>query len=343
MSDITIVTAFFDIGRKDFNILKRDNSEYFKAFECWARIQNKLVIYTQPEFEEDILNIRRKFHREDETEVIVIDDVYSIDKEIFQRYEQISQCEYFDKYKLLEGTLSAKQPKYNYVILLKFWFLMDAQKRGLVDDLVAWLDFGFGHSTFFANPEEFDYKWDYDFARKIILFTLHELDEIPMFEIVRCSLNYIMTGVMVAPKELCERCWWQVREAAMELTSIGFMDDEQTVVLLAYRNHSGDYEVIKSDWHMGLVTYGGQHLTLTKDLKKETKVESSGVTQKVHKLFKKSKENRTGIYGLLDKYRNFKMSKQKSSLEIECEKLSKDCAERTYKQVYQLYLNDRSH
>ena len=175
MSELTIVTAFFDIGKKDFSMMARSSEKYIHDFECWARIQNKLIVYTQPQFKDAIMSIREKFHQGHNTEIIVIDDMLSIDREIYEKYQKIAENGYLEKYKLLQGTLTANEPKYNLVTLLKFWFIMDAEKRGLIEDFAAWLDFGFGHGEFFANPEEFDYKWEYDFERRIILFTLHDL------------------------------------------------------------------------------------------------------------------------------------------------------------------------
>jgi len=344
MSELTIVTAFFDVGRKDFEILSRKNEKYLNDFACWARIQNKLIVYTQPQFQEAIMNIREKFNQGHNTEIIVIDDVFAIDQELYQSYENITKTDYLEKYKMLQGTISANKPKYNYIVLLKFWFLMDAERRGLIDDFAVWLDFGYGHGDFFANPAEFDFKWKYDFDRKITLFTCHDVDDTPMFEVIRCSLNYIMSFHVIVPKELCRTFWEEVREAAWMLTQMGFMDDDQVVLLAAYKNHPEHYKLIADDWFMPIVTHGGEHLTLSKDVKtSETVAEPKGLSKAAGRLLKKSKQNRTGVYGLLDKYRSYKMSKQKSSLEINCEKYATDCAKRTYEQVYRLYYNDRSH
>ena len=40
MSDITIVTAYFDIGRGNWNNSERGNNKYINYFKFWARIKN---------------------------------------------------------------------------------------------------------------------------------------------------------------------------------------------------------------------------------------------------------------------------------------------------------------
>lgn len=343
MSELTIVTAFFDIGRKNFEIISRDNETYIEYFECWARINNKIVVYTQPQFKDKILSIRKKYNQEDNTTIILIEDIDLIDGTMLHKYEELVKKRHLENFKVLQNTISANKPRYDYLMLLKYWFLMDAEKKGFIDDFAVWLDFGYGHGDFFAEPKEFDFKWKYDFDRKITLFLCYDLDDMPMYEVVRCSLNYVMGFMVVAPKELCEPLWTYVREAADMLTRIGFVDDDQTVLLLAYRNHMESFKTLRSDWFMPLVTYGGMHLTLMKDIKdKNDNGAEEDWKAPIHRLFWKSKKNRTGIYKVVDGFRNIKGNNRENSADVICQKYARDCAQRTYEQVYEIFINDRS-
>ena len=68
MSDITIVTAFFDIGRGNLPAMVRGRilphyqhrsvETYFEFFRNLAKIKNDMVIYTTKEHAERIRNIR---------------------------------------------------------------------------------------------------------------------------------------------------------------------------------------------------------------------------------------------------------------------------------------------
>ena len=61
MNDITIVTAFFDIGREKFKGYERGNNKYINYFKFWARINNNIIIYTNANFEKEIKQIREDF------------------------------------------------------------------------------------------------------------------------------------------------------------------------------------------------------------------------------------------------------------------------------------------
>lgn len=52
MNEISIVTAFFDIGRKNWKGFERDNSTYANYFKFWARVKNHIVVYTEPKMAE---------------------------------------------------------------------------------------------------------------------------------------------------------------------------------------------------------------------------------------------------------------------------------------------------
>ena len=67
MSEITLVTAYFDIGRGLWKKQERDNNKYIEYFRFWARIKNRLIIYTTEEFREEIYEIRKSFGLEDRT------------------------------------------------------------------------------------------------------------------------------------------------------------------------------------------------------------------------------------------------------------------------------------
>ena len=49
MKQITIVTAFFDINRSNMKEFNRSNQKYIDAFKFWARIKNKIVVFSDKE------------------------------------------------------------------------------------------------------------------------------------------------------------------------------------------------------------------------------------------------------------------------------------------------------
>lgn len=73
-NNISIVTAFFDIGRGEIgeefpSYLKRTTDTYFEYFSNLALLENEIVIFTSKEWEEKILKIRNG----KPTKIIIID------------------------------------------------------------------------------------------------------------------------------------------------------------------------------------------------------------------------------------------------------------------------------
>ena len=56
--EITLVTAYFDIGRGEWGKFKRGDNKYISYFKLWARMKNKLIVYTNAEVAKEVLAIR---------------------------------------------------------------------------------------------------------------------------------------------------------------------------------------------------------------------------------------------------------------------------------------------
>ena len=76
MNEISIVTAFFDIGRGDWtpdkglpHYLQRTNDTYFERFGHMAKLENEMVVYTSEEFVDTI----RKLRGDRPTQIMVVD------------------------------------------------------------------------------------------------------------------------------------------------------------------------------------------------------------------------------------------------------------------------------
>ena len=82
MSDITIVTAFFDIGRGNLPKEKhgrelpqhqhRTPETYLQYFSKPAELQNDMVVYTTEDFAPKIYELRLKHGLQDRTKIVVM-------------------------------------------------------------------------------------------------------------------------------------------------------------------------------------------------------------------------------------------------------------------------------
>ena len=88
VNSITIVTAFFDIGRGDWSTEKghpshllRDNQTYLSYFENLAKLDNEMIIFTSREFELIVKQLRK----DKPTKIVTID----IDREFSRELASI--------------------------------------------------------------------------------------------------------------------------------------------------------------------------------------------------------------------------------------------------------------
>ena len=268
MKPVTVVTAYFDIGRKDFKAVPRTGDVYFEQFAFWARMRNHLVVYTDADSEARILKIRDKFGLLEQTTVLVLDDLFAIEPEIYESMRSVAQDQFFRDFRIMPNATSGI-PEYSYLMLLKTWFLADAVKRGLTSETIAWLDFGFNHGGHaYPNCEEFDFEWSSESIDKVQLFVFGEYDERPIFEIIRRLSDYVMGATFLAPSDRAGELWDANREAMVNLLRLGLIDDDQLIQLLSYRTHPDLYDLRPSDWFKPLKDVAAPHLTFAKPVRR---------------------------------------------------------------------------
>ncbi len=161
---------------------------------------------------------------------------------------------------------------YNYVMLLKAWCVCDAIQRDDASGMVAWLDFGYNHG---GDPidknSDFNFEWSYNFPEKINLFTIQDLDNRPMFDIIMSMDTYIMGGVIVGVDKFWDEFWDLIKQSVFEITNCGLMDDDQNMLLMAYRKKPELFALHKSYWSVQLKQFGGNHLQWSKSYLVRTK------------------------------------------------------------------------
>ena len=140
MGEITLVTDFFDIGRgQDKNEeLRRTASKYFDEFRRWARIQNKLIVYTDSKSAETIKAIRAEYGLLDKTVIVATDNLFELEGDLLARMEKASRNQDFLDFRYLPEA-SSNNPKYDYLWMMKYYFMNDAYEKGLLTEDVVWM------------------------------------------------------------------------------------------------------------------------------------------------------------------------------------------------------------
>lgn len=290
--ELTIVTAYFNIGRENYNKnYARGDDKYINYFKFWARIKNDLVVYTQKEFKDEIIEIRDSFGLKDRTKVIVIDDIYTLLPDMYKRMCEIEKDSYFKKYRYIKNCPD-NNAKYDYIMFLKSWCLKDAlDKQYINNDFVAWLDFGFNHGgRFFYDEKDFDFTWKYDFEDKIYVAGIgNKPEEKPIFHMIQSGEVFIQGSPYMMPVKLVEEFYNLMLEAMNSLLNVGFIDDDQTVLCMAYLKKKEIFNYYKCDWMMNIKKYGGSHLKVKKQ---ETIKKKNNLFDKLLYKYRVNKRNR---------------------------------------------------
>lgn len=269
MSDITLVTAYFDIGRGNWKKQTRGNNKYIEYFKFWARLKNNLIIYTTSEFKETIFNIRKNFGLENKTKIIIINDYTDFDENLYTRIKTVmnnnlSKTFYFKH--------DIHRPEvwnwdYNYIVMLKFYCMFDVVQNNYANGTLAWIDFGFNHggNDGIINPEEFNFLWQYKFSPKIHLFASKKIDERPIFDIIKSLDVYIRGNIMIAPDYLWKEYFYLTKQSMITLLRCGLCDDDQTIELMAYLEKPELFELhITKTWIEGFTKFSNRSFTLKK-------------------------------------------------------------------------------
>ena len=262
MNDITIVTAFFDIGRGDWSpdrglphYLQRTNETYLQRFGHMAKLENDMIVYTSKEFVDDI-----KFLRQDRPT-----QIYTLDfrNAFISLRAEVKRIQQDPEYQAKINPMQVKNPEYwnaDYVVVnaLKSSFVNRAIKNGVVEtDLVAWLDFGYCRDESTLNGVKF---WQYPFDKeKIHFFNIKDWVEGTFIQDVIANNDVHITGpCIVADKNL-----WATLEALVhhnldELLKNNLIDDDQTLLLMSYLQKPEMFElhrVSNQDWFVAFRDY----------------------------------------------------------------------------------------
>lgn len=264
MGDITLVTDFFDIGRgQDKNEeLRRTAEKYFEEFRRWARIQNTLIVYTDSVSARRVREIRAEFGMEEKTIIIETDNLFELEPELLERMEKAAENKDFLNFRYLPEAFS-NNPRYDYLWMMKYYFMNDAYERGLLTENVVWMDFGFDHGgRTYSDAEDFNFHWEYDFGGKIHIFCLHDPDSVIGMQSLQYLDDCVMGCMHGLSRELVPTFWQLVRNAMEALLMLDCVDDDQQLVLMAYKARPELFEVHVTGWQMAMVEMGAKHMKL---------------------------------------------------------------------------------
>lgn len=258
MSDITVVTAFFDIGRgrlpkeKHGRVLPhyqhRSVETYFDYFKKLAKIKNDLVVYTTKEFAEQINEIRKGYGLEDKTKIVVMPSYLPAGFEsIKEKVQSVMDSEEYISKIVNPQLIEYWHPDYVLVNIFKSLYVTHAIENNLVKNtLTAWIDFGYCRDD---ETLQEPFEWSYPFDNnKIHFFNMRIIDiERPIDDIIYTGDVYIQGCHIVAGTHM----WNDLRKLVLKNLSIllghNLCDDDQTLLLMSYLTEPEKFELRYND------------------------------------------------------------------------------------------------
>lgn len=257
MSKISIVTAFYDIGRGDWSTsveknggplphyLQRSTDKYIEHFTRLCELDTEIIVFTSPELAPRLKSISNNVK-------VFVYDYYEIHLELRNKIKAIQEDPEFVR---IINPYQVRNPEYwsnDYVGVtsLKAYFVTKAFDAGLItNEWASWVDFGYCRDSEHIPVSK---KWEYDFTPgKMHLFNYIEPNEQMILENIQLAvLNnivYIIGGVFVGQKD----SWYMLNDSMKKslefLMRNKLVDDDQGLLLISYFMHPGLFELHKMD------------------------------------------------------------------------------------------------
>lgn len=250
---ISIVSAFFDIGRSDWTTekglpeyLERSNDKYFSYFAKLAKLDNHMVIFCEENHKDKILELRQG----KSTEVVTLDF-----KNSFQSCrDKVISIQQDINFQQKIDPKQRNNPEYwsaDYVLInnLKTYFINQAIKQNLIkDELVAWVDFGYCRDDdTLGKLTHWYYPFNKERVHMFILEPTHYFGTIPNFRFPNTVAKaqkamfmnkpFIIGGVLVATQEKWQIFANIIKDCHHGLLKKNIIDDDQGIYLLCRAQH----------------------------------------------------------------------------------------------------------
>ena len=243
--NITIVTAFFDIGRGHWNTgpsyLKRSVEDYFTNFERLLKLKNQIIVHTSRDLED-----RFRKYQYDYSNLTVIgweDWRKNIWPEFFKPIQEVQNREDYKNMILQPWNPEYWSVDYIMVNMLKSYFVNYSIELGLAkNDLVAWIDFGYAKKENDVPTNIWSYNFD---PETIHLFTIKQncpphMDVIP---IIQTNDVWITGCHIVASKQNWKELLGLVYANIELLLKHNLIDDDQTILMMCYCSQPSLFQI----------------------------------------------------------------------------------------------------
>ena len=262
-----IVTAFVEIGREGWSDEtgeasphRRGRDLYLQRFGHLARLPNPMVVFVETALAGAALAARRDCGLEDKTRIVLIDRLFErppLDGLIAEVGARMTPR--YRRWVLHPEAPEYREPRYVLVNALKSAFVNAAVDLGLVAAAqIAWVDFGYCPDDKRFDPSR---PWRFDAGERINLFHMAALDAQPIPRVARRGDVYFQGCHLVGPTAAWRPFAGEMADALDALLACDLVDDDQTMLLMAWRRDPGAYRlhaVPPPDWRVLFQRFNAQ-------------------------------------------------------------------------------------
>lgn len=247
-----IITAFFDIGRDKWKYHGSSVHTYLHWGANVLKLDNPMVIYTEPKFEDEIRS--RRYHKDTKIVIMEINELKAY-KKYYSQMERMMLSEPFKSFKSF-NVPEMLYPLYNVIMFNKMYWIKDAIDNNYFDSNISmWIDYGYWREP----TDELEIKWpskcklDLD---RITYFSHHERISIHNIKDHAMSqMRFIQGGNFSVPNDKIDQLVLDVESTIQTSLDNGYIGSDEKMFDIAYLKTPWLYKLIKADWRESITLW----------------------------------------------------------------------------------------
>jgi protein YibB len=239
--NITLVSAFFDIGRKEWKGFARDTDYYLRSFAHYMELDYRMVVFIDDRYIDAFLKIIENGIYKNKTVIPINREWLENHLYAWQKLERATEIMHSPYYtQLLQNRIRLHHPEniypeYNAINHAKIDFVNYAIENNLIEDeFICWTDFGYHNSTGDLPRSTLNVN---KFNQKKINFCLRNKITQEENDLIHIILHApeIFTGSFFGGSKQLMRQFQELYHSCLDrLYDINLSDDDQTVYLMCF-------------------------------------------------------------------------------------------------------------
>lgn len=252
MSEFVVVTAFFDIGRENWQRYKRPLNDYLNNFRNLLSLKVNMVIFTEDKFCPFVNSIRSILTSVNTCIIPTqIEDLF-----MYKYLKKIIEIQNSPSYFLGHPNTNAPeicQPLYNVVTCSKMDLVNKATQLEECKNYsyFFWLDSGYTHNTMDLSKLNWNPTRVFEHKDKMSVVALQSLDvvrEDPREFFLQYE-DVLIGGFFGGYKEVINKIHKLYYELVEEMLEIGIKDDDQFYNTILAKRHPELFKIFIDNWY----------------------------------------------------------------------------------------------